>query len=327
MKFLAISHIEHIPHPVTGRQKPTCERFREVLDNAILADDLGFDGFGVGERSGQPSVASSPPVVLSHIAALTTNIRLFTEVSAHALLDPVRAYEDYATLDHLSSGRLDLIVGDSDEAAQGDLFRRLWHESENPPCPRQQSIRLWHGGATTKEAVDLAARDGEPLFASDVTYPIEPYAALVRYYRERWVDYGHDLSHLAVGAGTAAYFARRRSQDALDGYRPVFEAHLRFRRRAGLPVFFNTFEDFIKRSSALIGSPQQIIEKVHEHQQQLGLSVLRLPVDANGLSERLHLESLQLFQSDIAPVLRRELPDPPFAWGPVRPRERIGAPV
>ena len=102
MKFLAITLIVHAPDPITGVQKSTTDRFREVIGNARLAEELGFDGFGVGERHERPFISSSPPVVLSHIAALTSRIRLFTAVTTLSLLDPVRAYEDYATLDHLS---------------------------------------------------------------------------------------------------------------------------------------------------------------------------------------------------------------------------------
>ena len=95
-----------------------------MIDNALLAEELGFDGFGVGERHERPFISSSPPVVLSHIAALTSRIRLFTAVTTLSLLDPVRAYEDYATLDHLSGGRLELIIGKGNGAAQRELFQR-----------------------------------------------------------------------------------------------------------------------------------------------------------------------------------------------------------
>ncbi len=104
MKFLLSTLIVHAPHPVTGVQKPTSERFQEVIDKALLAEELGFDGYGVGERHERPFISSSPTVVLSHLAALTSRIRLFTTVTTLSLLDPVRAYEDYATLDHQSQG-------------------------------------------------------------------------------------------------------------------------------------------------------------------------------------------------------------------------------
>ncbi|MEU8893559.1 LLM class flavin-dependent oxidoreductase [Streptomyces sp. NPDC048442] len=349
MKFLAITLIAHTPHPVTGVQKPTTERFREVIQNALLAEELGFDGFGVGERHERPFISSSPPVVLSHLAALTSRIRLFTAVTTLSLLDPVRAYEDYATLDHLSGGRLELIVGKGNGTAQRDLFevtvddqwernaesyelfRRIWREdkvtaktrfrpelteAEVWPRPLQQPVRVWHGSATSKESVDLAARYGDPLFSANVTNPMEPYAELIRYYRERWVHYGHDPAAIAVGAGTAGFHAARTSQDALAAYRPTFEGNLAQQKRQGLNPVFTTLEDFVERSSALVGSPQQIIEKVHRYHEQFGHTVLHLHADAGGLTDRQHRDSLALFQSDVAPVLRREIPDPPFPWAP-----------
>ncbi|GAA0592086.1 LLM class flavin-dependent oxidoreductase [Streptomyces crystallinus] len=352
MKFLAITLITHRPDPVTGVLKPTHDRFREVLDSALLAEELGFDGFGVGERHERPFISSSPPVVLSHIAALTRRIRLFTAVTTLSLLDPVRAYEDYATLDHLSDGRLDLIIGKGNGTAQRDLFhvtpedqwernaesyevfRQIWRQdkvtaatsfrpaltdAEVWPRPYQQPIRVWHGSATSKESVDLAARYGDPLFSANVTNPIEPYAELIRYYRERWEHYGHDPARITVGAGTAGVHVAPTSQQALATYRPVFEANLAFFRQSGLPVVFETLEDFVARSSALIGSPQQVIEKVHRYHEQFGHSVLHVQADAAGLPEARHRASLELFQSAVAPVLRQEIPDPPFVWGPVLP--------
>ncbi|WP_371494107.1 LLM class flavin-dependent oxidoreductase [Kitasatospora sp. NBC_00374] len=350
MKFLAITLIVHAPDPVTGVQKPTTERFREVIDNAVLAERLGFDGFGVGERHERPFISSSPPVVLGHIAALTSRIRLFTAVTTLSLLDPVRAAEDYATLDHLSGGRLDLIIGKGNGTAQRELFqvtpedqwdrnaesyelfRQIWRqdrvtakarfrpeltEAEVWPRPLQQPIRVWHGSATSKESVDLAARYGDPLFSANVTNPIEPYAELVRHYRERWEHYGHDPALATVGAGSAGFHTARSSQRAVAAYRPVFEGYLAFHRRAGLEPVFTSLEDFVERSSALIGSPQQIIEKVHRYHEQLGHTVLHVQAEAGGLQDAEHRASLELFQAEIAPVLRREIPDPPWPWGPV----------
>jgi alkanesulfonate monooxygenase SsuD/methylene tetrahydromethanopterin reductase-like flavin-dependent oxidoreductase (luciferase family) len=345
MKFLAITLIVHTPDHVTGVRKPTRERFQEVLDNAVLAEELGFDGFGVGERHERPFISSSPPVVLSHIAALTSRIRLFTAVTTLSLLDPVRAYEDYATLDNLSGGRLELIIGKGNGSAQRqlfhvteddqwdrnaesyDLFRRLWREdkvtwtgrfrpslveAEVWPEPLQRPIRVWHGSATSQESVDLAARYGDPLFSANVTNPIEPYAELVRYYRERWAFYGHNPADAIVGAGTAGYYATPKSQDAIDTYRPVFEASRAMQQKMGLTPVFTSVEDFAERSSALIGSPEQVIDKVHRYHEQFGHTVMHLHADAGGLTDAQHRESLELFQQEIAPVLRKDIPDPPW---------------
>jgi alkanesulfonate monooxygenase SsuD/methylene tetrahydromethanopterin reductase-like flavin-dependent oxidoreductase (luciferase family) len=345
VKFIMITLITHKPDPITGIQKPTTERFREVVANASVAEELGFDGYGVGERHERPFISSSPPVVLSHIAARTSAIRLFTAVTTLSLLDPVRAFEDYATLDHLSGGRLELIIGKGNGAAQRtlfhvttedqwdrnaesyELFRKIWRqdkvtwsgrfrpdleEAEVWPRPLQQPVRVWHGSATSKESVDLAARYGDPLFSANVTNPIEPYAALIRYYRERWDFYGHDPKDIVVGAGTAGYYAARNSQDAVDTYRPIFDANRAFAAAHGLPVVFDSVGDFVARSSALIGSPEQIIDKVNRYHEQFGHQVIHLHADGDGLTDKQHRETLELFQSDIAPALRRAIPDPPW---------------
>lgn len=358
MKFLTITLIVHAPDPVSGQQVSTHERFAEVVDSALLAEELGFDGFGVGERHERPFISSSPTVVLSHVAALTKQLRLFTAVTTLSLLDPIRAFEDYATLDHLSGGRLDLIIGKGNGEAQRNLFhvtpedqwdrnaesyevfRRLWQhnkitydtrfrpplvDAEVWPRPYQRPIRVWHGSATSKESVDLAARYGDPLFSANVTNPIEPYAELIDYYRQRWVHYGHDPKLLTVGAGTAGVYVARTSQEALEAYAPEFARYLAFQQRLGVDPVFPTLEDYVERSSALIGSPEQVIDKVHRYHERFGHQVLHLHADAGGLDPKLHRASLELFQAEVAPTLRRDIPDPPqWGTGPIVPDDVPG---
>jgi alkanesulfonate monooxygenase SsuD/methylene tetrahydromethanopterin reductase-like flavin-dependent oxidoreductase (luciferase family) len=340
MKFLLITLITHL-----DPAKSTRQRFREVVDNAVLGEELGFDGYGVGERHERPFISSSPPVVLSHIAARTSTIRLFTAVTTLSLLDPVRAFEDYATLDNLSDGRLELIIGKGNGAAQAqlfhvtehdqwdrnresyELFRELWRsprvtwagrfrpsltDAETWPRPLQQPIRVWHGSATSKASVDLAAQYGDPLFSANVTNPIDPYAELIDYYRQRWAHYGHDPAAALVGAGSAGYYAARSSQDAIETYRPIFDARLAAFRRLGLTPVFPSLEDAVERSSILVGSPQQIIDKVHRYHERFGHEVMHLHADADGLTDKQHRATLELFQSDIAPVLRRDIPSRPL---------------
>ncbi len=351
MKFLLITLITHVPDPVSGEKKSPADRLRDVLDKAVIAEELGFDGFAVGERHEDPFISSSPPVVLSNIAARTSKIGLFTGVTTLSLLDPVRAFEDYSTLDNLSGGRLELIIGKGNGAAQAELFhvttadqwdrnregyelfRLLWEsESVNwsgrfrPPLvdakalprPLQNRIRIWHGSATSTDSVDLAARHGDPIFSANVSNSIEPYAELVRHYRERWEFYGHRPEDALVGAGTAGFYVTKTSQEAVDTYRPVFEARLAFARRAGLPVVFESIGDFIERSSALVGSPEQVIDKVSRYHEQLGHEVIHLSADADGVTPGQQRHSLELFQSDVAPVLRERIPSRPLVSEVVR---------
>jgi alkanesulfonate monooxygenase SsuD/methylene tetrahydromethanopterin reductase-like flavin-dependent oxidoreductase (luciferase family) len=330
MKFLLLTLITH-----TSAISPA-QRLREVVDTAVLAEELGYDGYAVGERHERPFISSSPPVVLSHIAARTSRIQLWTGVTTLSLLDPVRAFEDYSTLDNLSAGRLTLIIGKGNGAAQAqlfhvtpddqwdrnregyELFRRLWREprvtwegrfrpsltdAETWPRPLQPEITIWHGSATSRESVDLAARYGDPLFSANVTNPIAPYAELIDYYRDRWAFYGHP-GRPRIGAGSAGFFVARNSQDAVETYRPIFEARLAVFRSVGVEPVFPTLEDAIERSSILVGSPQQVIDKIHRYHDRFGHEVMHLHADGDGLTDKQHRETLERFQSEVAPAVR-----------------------
>ncbi|WP_225728644.1 MULTISPECIES: LLM class flavin-dependent oxidoreductase [unclassified Nocardia] len=346
MKFLLFTLVTRVPDPVTGELPGTTEKLRAVIEQARLAEEFGYDGFAVGERHEDPFLSAAPPVILSHIAAVTSRITLFTAVTTLSLLDPVRAFEDYSTLDNLAGGRLELIIGKGNGAAQAqlyhvttedqwdrnregyELFRRLWDSAEvtwsgrfRPelrrakalPRPLQPKIRIWHGSATSRDSVELAARHGDPLFSANVTNPIEPYAELVRHYRERWEHYGHDPADALVGAGTAGFHVARTSQEALAVYRPIFESKLALARAHGLPIVFETLDDFVTHSSALVGSPEQVIDKVGRYHDRFGHEVIHLSAERDGRTEDRYRSSLELFQAEVAPELRRRIPSRPLA--------------
>jgi alkanesulfonate monooxygenase SsuD/methylene tetrahydromethanopterin reductase-like flavin-dependent oxidoreductase (luciferase family) len=208
-----------------------------------------------------------------------------------------------------------------------ELFRRLWREdkvtwsgqfrpsldqAETWPRPLQQPIRVWHGSATSDASVDLAAKWGDPLFSANVTNPIEPYASLVRHYRESWKAYGRNPADALVGAGTSGYYSAKNSQDAIATYGPIFDARLAAFRNRGVDPVFHSLEDAIERSSALIGSPQQIIDKVFRYHEQMGHEVMHVSADSTGLTPTQHHATLELFQKEIAPILRRKIPSRPF---------------
>lgn len=342
MKFLLLSLITHQPDPVSGEWLDPATRLKEVVDTAVLAEQLGFEGFAVGERHERPFLASAPPVVLSNIAARTSTLELWTGVTTLSLLDPVRAFEDYSTLDNLSGGRLQLMIGKGNGTAQADLFhvtpddqwernregyelfRALWEnesvtwdakfrppltDAVTVPRPLQPRLTIWHGSATSRDSVDLAAKYGDPVFSANVTNPIEPYADLIDHYRQRWIAYGHDPADARVGAGTAGLYVARTSQEAVERYRPLFEQRLQFARETGLPVVFESIEDFVDRSSALIGSPQQVVDKVLRYHDRLGHEVMHLTADRGGLTTAEQRASLELFQAEVAPALRATVPN------------------
>jgi alkanesulfonate monooxygenase SsuD/methylene tetrahydromethanopterin reductase-like flavin-dependent oxidoreductase (luciferase family) len=350
VKFLASTQIGNGPHLLTGERTAAQDRFRSVVDWAIYAEELGFDAVGVGERHLSPFLSSSPPVVLSFLAARTTRVRLLTTVTMLSLLDPVRVAEDYATLDQLSGGRVELIIGSGDDPHQAALFgttiddqgernrenyellRRLWREENvtwegkfrpplraatTQPRPLQPTIPIWHGSAASEESTDLAARWGDPLFSANGFHPLETYARLVRHYRERWQAYGRDPADAVVGAGCGAVYVARTSQEALGTFRPYFHAYLRTAAARQHQPPFTSVEDVIARGPALVGSPQQVLEKVHHVHEAFGHEILGIGVDGFGIPVPHQRASLELFFAEVAPLLRRALPS--RMWSPRQP--------
>ncbi|SJM66452.1 LLM class flavin-dependent oxidoreductase [Gulosibacter sp. 10] len=347
VKVIGLDIIDNSPSPADGVQLSAKERFDTVLANAERFEALGFDGFAVGERHHHPFISSSPPVLLSNIAARTSRIRLFTGVTLLSVLDPVRVAEDYATLDHLSDGRLELIVGKGNGPQQTELFgisrddawrtehenyrilRQLW--SDEPanwepepgapttrpvplrgarisPQPLQPRIRTWHGSSTSAATVELAAEYGDPIWVANVQKSIEGYEPLVRRYREAWAELGRDPREARVGAGFSLFLTDR-SQEAVEAFRPVYERHYAPKvdtyNDFAPDTLFHDYDDYLARSSALIGSPQQAVEKLARYAEVYGLDAISIPGHRGALTEAQWLRSLELFRTEVLPEIAR----------------------
>ncbi|MHC9043189.1 LLM class flavin-dependent oxidoreductase [Microbacterium saperdae] len=331
------------------------ERLDGVVENAVLFERLGFDGFAVGERHHSPFVSSSPPVILATIAARTTSLKLFTGVTLLSVLDPVRVAEDYATLDLLSDGRLELIVGKGNGPEQTELFgigrdeawdtqhenyrllRDLWSgepvdwepRSGSPrvrnsplrgatvhPRPLQERIRIWHGSSTSEKTVELAAEYGDPIWIANAQKSVEGYRPLVDRYREAWAEAGRDPADARVGAGFSVFITER-SQDAVEAFRPIYEKHFAGRvdtfNNFDESVLFHSYEDYLARSSALIGSPQQAIDKLAAYHEAYGFSAISIPGHPGHWHRDEWIHSLELFRDEVLPTVNKSILDPGVA--------------
>ncbi|SHN80073.1 Flavin-dependent oxidoreductase, luciferase family (includes alkanesulfonate monooxygenase SsuD and methylene tetrahydromethanopterin reductase) [Paenibacillus sp. ov031] len=343
MKFALFSLMMNLPNAVTGESLTTQQKFHNILEQAKLAERLGFDAYGIGERHGAPFLSSSPPVVLTAVAAATSRIRLLTTVTVLSILDPVRVAEDYATLDQLSGGRLEMIIGKGNDPRHYPLFgiseeeqwdslgeryellKRLWTEENvtwqgtyrpplqevtTQPRPLQQSIPIWHGSASSTRSTELAAKYGEPIFSSNSFHPQAKYKALIDHYRERLDYYGHDAKRAVVGSGAGSLYLANTREEAIRRYTPYYEAFHATAAAQHNQSPFKDLEDNIAHGPVLIGSPEQVIEKILNYHAAYGHQVLSISVD--GLSHAEQLEQVERFAQDVAPVLRREIPS--FIW-------------
>ncbi len=323
------------PDPTTGRTPTEHERIKATVAIARKAEDVGLDVFATGQHHNPPFIPSAPTTTLAYIAAKTERIVLSTATTLITTTDPVRIAEDYATLQHLSDGRLDLMLGRGNtgpvypwfgkDIRDGialavesyHLLHRLWREDvvdwegrfrtplqgfTSTPRPLDGVPPfVWHGSIRSPEIAEQAAYYGDGFFANHIFWPAEHTERMVSLYRRRFEHYGHGSADQAVVGLGGQVFMRRNSQDAVAEFRPYFD---------NAPVYGHgpSLEDFMAQTPLTVGSPQQVIERtlgfceyVGDYQRQLFL------LDHAGLPLKTVLEQLDLLGEEVVPVLRREL--------------------
>src|SRR3954463_5578567 len=321
--------------PTTGRTPDDTERVRNMLTIAQHADQAGLDVFATGEHHNPPFVASSPTTMLGYLAGTTKKIVLSTATTLITTNDPVRLAEEYAMLQVISNGRMDLMMGRGNtgpvypwfgqDIRQGiplaienyALLRRLWEEDVvdwqgkfRPPLQGFTSIPrpldgvppfVWHGAIRTPEIAEQAAYYGNGYFANNILAPNFHFVPLVKLYRERFAHYGHGTPEQAiVGLGGHAFIARN-SQDAVNTFRPYFE---------GTAVYGKTYklENWMQGTPVSVGSPQEVIDKTMSFRDGFGDYQRQLwNVDLGGLPIEMVLEQVELLGTEVVPVMRREM--------------------
>ncbi|WP_046731783.1 CE1758 family FMN-dependent luciferase-like monooxygenase [Streptomyces humi] len=334
MQFGIFSVGDISPDPVSGRTQSEAERISNIVKVARRADEVGLDVFALGEHHNPPFVPSSPPAVLAHIAALTERIVLSTAVTLITTNDPVKIAEDYAMVQHLAKGRLDLMLGRGNtvpvypwfgkDIRQGvplalenyNLLHRLWREDvvdwegqfrtplqgfTSTPRPLDDVPPfVWHGSIRSPETAEQAAYYGNGFFANHILAPNFHFKPIVELYRRRYEHYGHGTAEQAiVGLGGMAFIAKR-SQDAVSAYRPYFENYPLFRG--------SKLEDYMAATPMTVGSPQEVIDKALTWQEGFGDYQRQLfAVDSGGLPIEMALEQVELLGTEVVPVLRKEM--------------------
>ena len=274
--------------PTTGRTPTEHERIKAMVAIARKAEDIGLDVFATGEHHNPPFVPSSPTTMLGYIAAQTEKLILSTATTLITTNDPVKIAEDFAMLQHLADGRVDLMLGRGNtgpvypwfgkDISQGielaienyHLLYRLWHEDvvdwegkfRTPLQGFTATPRpldgvppfVWHGSIRSPEIAEQAAYYGDGFFANHIFWPTEHFVRLVSFYRQRFAHYGHGSPEQAIVGLGGQVFMRKNSQDAVREFRPYFD---------NAPVYGHgpSLEDFTAQTPLTVGSPQEVIDK------------------------------------------------------------------
>lgn len=336
------SFAANAPESATGRTIAPSERLANLLAEIELADRVGLDVFGLGEHHRADFLDSAPVVILGAAAARTRQIRLTSAVTVLSAADPVRVFQEFATLDLISGGRAEMVVGrgsfveafplfglDLDDyeslfTEKLDLLLLLrkqthvnWSGRHRPaltgqgvyPRPIQEPLPVWLGVGGTPESFARAGRLGLPLMVAIIGGEPHRFRPLVDLYREAGAKAGHDPKKLKIGVHALGYVAETDDEAAADFFPGYARAFTEIGRERGWPpVTRAQFEALRGPTGALIvGDPDSAARKVRWYSQSLGgISRLSFQMSVAGLPHQKMLRSIELIGSRVAPPVRSD---------------------
>jgi probable LLM family oxidoreductase len=328
--------------PATGRQLEVGERLAHLLEEAELADQVGLDVFGVGEHHRADYAVSVPHVVLAAIAARTKRIRLTSAVTVLSSDDPVRVFQHFATLDQLSGGRAEIMAGRGsfiesfplygyDLELYDELFReklelllRLreeervsWSGKYRPaipdlpiyPQPVQKPLPVWIAVGGNPPSVVRAAKLGLPMALAIIGGAPERFKPMVDLYREAWERAGHAASDLRVSINSHGFIADDAARAADIAFPPYLETMGRIGRERGWPPPSrrNFDAEAELRGALFLGSPRQVIDKILFQHGLFAHDRFLLQLTVGPTPHADVMRAIELFGTEVAPVVRREL--------------------
>jgi probable LLM family oxidoreductase len=334
--------VERTPDPVSKETISPHQRMRDLIEEVELMDQVGLDVFAVGEHHRPDFVASSPAVILAAAAARTKNIKLSSAVTVLSSDDPVRVFQDFATVDLLSDGRAEIMAGrgsfiesfplfgydldDYDDlfAEKLDLLVKLsksekisWKGKHRAainnlgvyPRPYQHELPIWVAVGGTPQSVVRAASYGLPLAMAIIGGSPEQFVSLAQLYRNTWKEAGHDESKLQISVHSHGYIADT-SQQAGDEFFPSYQYVMTQlgRERGWGPMTRQQFEAMrTKKGALLVGSAQEVTEKILYEQELFGLTRFLLHISVGTLPHKQVMRAIELLGTKVAPEVRKHL--------------------
>ena len=326
----------------TGLSLSPSERLRKLVEQIEYADKMGVDLFGIGEHHRKEFLDSAPTVILGAAAARTQRIRLTSAVTVLSATDPVRLFQEFATLDLLSQGRVEMVVGrgsfveafplfglrledyDSLFAEKLDLLLNIrdnervqWSGEYRPalngqgiyPRPLQNPLPIWLGVGGSPESFVRAGQLGLPLMVAIIGGETRRFKPLVDLYRESGRQAGYSDDQLKVGVHSLGYVAESTKQAADDFFPGYSRTMTEIGKERGWPKMTRDhFEAQMGPQGALIiGEPGEVIQKIVRHSKALGgISRITFMMNPASLPHEKLMRATELIGTQIAPALREE---------------------
>ena len=320
-----------------GKPMDAGARIRDILEWARVADEAGLDVFGVGEHHREDFAVSSPPVLLAAAAAQTKRIRLTSTVTVLSSADPVRVFEDFATLDLISAGRAEITAGRGAYLESFPLFGQplerydeyfedrlelllrirdenpvTWNGSTRPPLtdagiwprPAQPDLPIWAAVGGTPASAVRAGRLGLPVYLAILGRP-EGFGPLVELYRRSAAQAGQMPGRIGV---TSHFYVEETSQGAKDTFFPHYSSYIQQNMPRAGRLDRAGFEAWAAPRGALFaGSPAEIVDKILWEHEILGHTRFLAQVGLGGLSQAKTLHSIEILATEVLPAVRAAL--------------------
>ncbi|MCA9947000.1 MAG: LLM class flavin-dependent oxidoreductase [Anaerolineales bacterium] len=337
-----ISFVELTPDPATGKLIAPARRMANLLETIELADQVGLDLFGLGEHHRPDFISSAPVVILAAAAARTKNIRLSTAVTVLSSADPVRVYQDFATLDLLSNGRAEIMAGRGSFIESFPLFgydlrdyntlfsEKLalllkireevevhWSGKHRAPLtgqgvyprPIQDPLPVWIAVGGTPESVVRAATLGLPLAIAIIGGLPEQFVPLVDLYNRAAAHAEHDRSKLSLSINSHGFIADNAQQARDEAFPPMAQVMNKIGRERGWPPMSRQQFDAscTLHGANFVGSPDEIIEKILFQHEMFNHDRFTLQLGVGTMPHDKMMHAIELLGTKVAPVVREEI--------------------
>lgn len=325
-----------------GKPLSAGERLRELIEEIKLMDEVGLDFYGIGEHHRPDYAVSTPEIILAAAATVTKNIKLGSAVTVLSSADPVRVYQQFATIDQLSNGRAELVAGrgsfiesfplygydlnDYDELFEEklDLLQQInkqnpitWKGKHRAALNNQQvlpravndHLNMWVAVGGTPESVLRAGKAGLPVIFAIIGGNPEQFKPLFDYYKKVYQHFQHDMNKFEVGVHMHCFFGEDSKQVA-DEYYPLYAAQMtRVGSSRGWPPYQRNQFDYGrgKEGALIIGDANEAVDKILQMQQLFGLTRFSAHMDVGGPSHKSLMKSIEIFGTKIAPKVREAL--------------------
>lgn len=342
MELGLTTFVEITPDPVSGKMVSPHQRITDLMEEIVLADEAGLDVFAIGEHHRPDFLASAPAVILAAAASKTRRLKLSSAVTVLSSDDPVRVFQQFATLDLLSSGRAEIMAGRGSFIESFPLFGYdLKHYDElfveklqllleinsnaviswsgkhrSPiqntgifPRPLQEKLPVWVAIGGTPESVLRAATLGLPMMLAIIGGFPDRFAPYVKYYRDMANEAGHAPQHTPVGINSHC-FVGDTSQQAADDFYPSY-AHVMTKigkERGWPPLTREHYENMLEpKGSLVVGSVQQVIDKILYEHELFGHDRFLAHMTVGTMPHKKVMRSIELFATQVAPAIRKAI--------------------